>query len=279
MINFKKISLVFVLLLAACSQAEEPASPTATSRPIPTLPPGEAEWWQPGVDTSFHIQYEGEIDLSLGVDVYNLDLFETTAAMIASLHDRGVRVVCYFSAGSFEDWRPDVDSFPEAVIGEPLEGWEGEAWLDIRENEALAPVMTARLDLAAQKGCDGVDPDNVNAYTQESGFALTAADQMAYNRWLAEEAHSRGLAVGLKNDLEQISDLVDAFDFAVNEECFAYDECDLLLPFIQQGKPVFGIEYEGRPAKFCPQANTLGFQTVYKNLDLDEFQKPCWEEQ
>jgi len=277
MTNFKLIPLLLTLLLAACAQEEIPTSPTATSKPVPTFLPGTADWWQPRVDASFHIQYVDEIDLSLDMDVYNLDLFETSEAVITTLHERGVRVVCYFSAGSFEDWRPDVDAFPEAVIGEPLDGWEGEAWLDIREISGLTPVMTSRLDLAAAKGCDGVDPDNVNAYTQDSGFPLTAEDQLAYNRWIAEEAHARGLAVGLKNDLEQIPALVDAFDFAVNEECFQYTECDLVLPFIQQGKPVFSIEYEGAPEEFCPQTEQMGLQTVYKNLELDAFQVNCWD--
>lgn len=266
---------MLLFLLAACSQQNEPTSPTVTSQPVPTLSPGSADWWQPQVDASFHIQYEGEIDLSRDVDVYNLDLFETTDGVISKLHTGGVRVICYFNAGSFEDWRPDVDAFPEEVIGKPLEGWEGEAWLDIRDISALSPVMTARLDLAAAKGCDGVDPDNVTAYTQDSGFPLTDADQLAYNRWLAEQAHTRGLAVGLKNDLEQIPALVEAFDFAVNEECFAYAECERLQPFIQQDKPVFGIEYEGDPEEFCPQANEWGFQTVFKNLELDAFQITC----
>lgn len=229
------------------------------------------------MDTRFHIQYEGEIDTALDVDVYNLDLFDTPEETIAALHGRGVRVVCYFSAGSFEDWRPDVDAFTGDVLGEPLDGWEGEAWLDIRALDVLGPIIAARLDLAAAKGCDGVDPDNVNAYTQDSGFPLTRDDQITYNRWLAEEAHARGLAIGLKNDLEQIPALVDDFDFAVNEECFQYEECGLLLPFIQQGKPVYGIEYVGEPGDFCPQANEMNLQTVYKTLALDAFQVACWE--
>lgn len=42
--------------------------------------------------------------------------------------------------------------------------------------------MQARLDLAVQKGCDGVEPDNVDGYQNNSGFPLTAQDQLAYNR-------------------------------------------------------------------------------------------------
>jgi len=56
---------------------------------------------------------------------------------------------------------------------------------------ALKPIMAARLDLARTKGCDAVDPDNVDGHTQDSGFAISYADQLAYNRWMATEAHAR----------------------------------------------------------------------------------------
>ncbi|MCB2178622.1 endo alpha-1,4 polygalactosaminidase [bacterium] len=230
------------------------------------------------MDSRFYIQYSGEMDYDYDAEVYNLDLFDTPIQIIEQLHQRGVQVICYFSAGTIEDWRPDVEDFPEEVIGEALKDWEGESWLDISNLEALAPIMTARMDLAVEKGCDGVDPDNVNGYTQNSGFSLTAEDQLIYNHWLAEQAHVRGLAIGLKNDLEQIPTLVGIFDFALNEECFAYDECGLLLPFVQLGKPVLGIEYGDKPEDFCPQANQMGFQTILKHKNLDAFQVNCWDE-
>jgi len=33
------------------------------------------------------------------------------------------------------------------------------------------------------------------------------------------------------------------FDWALNEECLSYDECDLLKPFLEAGKAVFHVEY------------------------------------
>jgi hypothetical protein len=240
-------------------------SPTVEENPRP-VPPQDATW---------QIQYSGEMDYSLAVDVYNIDLFDTDAADIANLRARGVFVMCYFSAGSFEDWRPDADQFPKAVLGNEYEGWEGETWLDIRQVEMLAPIMSARLDLAIQKGCDGVDPDNVNGYENETGFPLSYADQIAYNTWLAEQAHARGLSIGLKNDLEQIPDLLPHFDWVVNESCFDYDECQMLMPFKSAGKPVFVIEYDLIPEEFCPKANELGFSAIQKNWELDSFYFPC----
>lgn len=209
--------------------------------------------------------------------MFNLDLFDTPSEAIARLHERGVFVMCYFSAGSYEDWRLDAFLFPSEVLGKDMEGWPGERWLDIRRIDLLAPIMQARLDLAVSKGCDGVDPDNVNGYTHDTGFPLTADDQKRYNIFLAEAAHQRGLLVGLKNDLEQIPELLSYFDWLINEECFFYGECELLLPFIQAGKPVFVIEYEIEPSAFCPQALQMNFNALRKNWALDAYRVDCRE--
>jgi hypothetical protein len=231
--------------------------------------------WQPTPGTSWQWQLSGEIDTSFDVVMYDIDLFDTPQAVINTLHDDGRVVICYFSAGSYEEWRPDAEQFPAEVIGAPLDGWEGESWLDIRQLDLLAPIMSARLDLAVQKGCDGVEPDNVDGYANESGFPLTNDDQLTYNRWLAQAAHERGLSIGLKNDLDQIPQLVNDFDWALNEQCFEYDECETLLPFIEAGKAVFGVEYTGTPDDFCPRANALNLDWLYKNLELDEYRVAC----
>lgn len=43
----------------------------------------------------------------------------------------------------------------------------------------------------------------------------------AFNRMIARLAHERSLAVGLKNDVDQVEELVEDLDFAVNESCVA----------------------------------------------------------
>jgi hypothetical protein len=246
--------------------------------PEPTEVPEEAspttERWQPKPGLSWQWQIQGKLDLSLEVDVYDIDLFDTPASTIAALQARGKRVICYFSAGSFEPWREDASTFPESVKGKKMDGWD-ELWLDVRQLESLAPIMRARLDLAAQKGCDAVEPDNVDAYSNASGFPLTGADQLAYNRFLADEAHARGLAIGLKNDLEQVRALEPHFDFAVNEECFTYDECDMLTPFIEAGKAVLGADYENSLSELCPVVNALGLDVIKKRYDLDVYREAC----
>jgi len=242
-----------------------PPAPTSTKPP----------WWQPSPRTSWQWQLSGTIDTSFDVQMYDIDLFDAPQSVIDQLHADSRVVICYFSAGSWEDWRPDAAQFPESLLGEDLEGWPGERWLDIRALPILGPLMAARLDLAKQKGCDGVEPDNVDGYSNTTGFPLSYEDQLAYNTWLAEEAHARGLSIGLKNDLAQIADLLAEFDWALNEQCFQYDECDLLLPFVQSGKAVFGVEYELEPEEFCSQANTMDFDWLRKNWELDAWQISC----
>jgi hypothetical protein len=161
------------------------------------------------------------------------------------------------------------------VLGKPLAGWRDELWLDVGRLDLLAPVMEARLDLAAARGCDGVEPDNVDGYQNDTGFALTAAEQLRYNTWLAERAHERGLSVGLKNDLGQVRALVTLFDWALNEQCFEYDECPALLPFVSAGNAVFGVEYRGDPGSFCPQAAEWGFSWLRKRPALGAWAIPC----
>jgi hypothetical protein len=232
--------------------------------------------WKPGPGTSWQWQLTGTVDTSIDVVMYDIDLFDVPQATIDSLHADGRIVICYFSAGSREDWRPDAGEFPQGAIGNRLDNWPGENWIDIRD-ATVREIMKARLDLAVQKNCDGVEPDNVDAFANNPGFDLFDVDQLDYNRFLASEAHARGLSVGLKNDLDQITALLDDFDWALNEECFDWDECDELLPFIQAGKAVFHVEYgDAQLAEdICPQANDLNFDSLIKNYDLDAWRIPC----
>ena len=208
--------------------------------------------------------------------MYDIDLFETSQATIQALQQQGRIVICYFSAGSWENWREDANSFPSSVLGKTLDGWPDEKWLDIRSSE-VRNLMKIRLERAVTKGCDGVEPDNVDGYANDSGFPLKASDQLDYNRFLAKEAHDRGLSIGLKNDLDQVSALVQDFDWALNEQCLEWDECDALLPFINANKAVFHVEYGNASLAntVCPKTAPLKFSTLIKKLDLDAWRVAC----
>jgi hypothetical protein len=254
----------------------EPGKPTVNIDSGTTATSSTPEIWQPALNTSWQWQLsDAPIDQSFEVEMYDIDLFENDASVVAALHASGHRVICYLNAGGWEDWRPDADLFPEGVIGKNLDGWPGEKWLDIRQMDLLAPILEARLEMCKEKGFDGVEPDNVDGYLNDTGFPLNYNDQLRFNFWLSAEAHERGLSIGLKNDLEQIPDLVEHFDWALNEECFAYDECELLMPFTEAGKAVFNVEYELETSEFCQRANALSFNSMRKNWELDAWQAPC----
>jgi hypothetical protein len=155
--------------------------------------------------------------------------------------------------------------------------WD-ERWLDVRRIRLLRPIMTSRLALAAKKGCDGVEPDIMDAYRHlpEVRKPIAAADQLRYNRFIANTAHSLGLSVGLKNDVDQLPELVQYFDFAVNEQCFQYEECSVYsASFVRQDKAVFGAEYAGDPAAFCPLANRMMLSFQKKRLALGRWRIGC----
>jgi len=207
--------------------------------------------------------------------MFDIDLFDNEASTVEALHAKGSKVVCYLSAGSWEDWRPDANEILVIARGRDLDDWPGEKWLDIRRLDLLTPVMEARLDLCRSKGFDGVEFDNVDGYANETGFPLTYQDQLRYNMFLANAARSRGLTPGLKNDLDQIPDLLPHFDWALSEQCFEYSECDALNAFVRAGKAVFVVEYHLDVRKFCLRAKALNFNAMRKNLALDEWREVC----
>ena len=230
--------------------------------------------WVPSPTDTWQWQLSGRLDPTVDAAIYDVDLFETSARDVARLHARGRRVVCYFSAGTFERGRPDSRRFPRRVIGRRPADWPDERWLDIRRLDVLGPIIRRRLDLCARKGFDGVEADNVDGYANRTGFRLRAAHQLRFNRFLARAAHARGLSIALKNDLDQAAALEPWFDWALSEECFRYRECGRLRPFVEAGKAVWAVEYGGRD--FCPAARAAGVMAMRKRLALDAWRRPCW---
>ena len=271
------ISILTLFFLVGCGNSSSKNLFYSTVKPLTT-----GSWYKPNIDTSWQWQLQGDVNTSYSVELYDIDLFDSNRTLIQSLKDDGKKVICYFSAGSWESWRSDANDFPSSVKGEKIDGWD-ERWLNI-SNEALAPIMRARLDLAIQKGCDGVEPDNMDGYTNNTGFSLSADNQLAYNKFIANEARKRGLSVGLKNDIDQIIELEPYYDFSLNEQCHAFNECEKMMPFIEENKPVLNAEYtqayinnnKGERDTMCIESNDLLFQTLVLPLALDDsFRYSC----
>jgi len=219
--------------------------------------------------TSWYWQISGTVNTDRTAKLYDIDGQEASAALVSMLHAGGHTVVCYFSAGSWEDWRPDKGDFPKAVIGNPLGGWPGEFYLDVR-SQTVRDLMAKRMDAFRAKGCDGLEPDNVDLYSANTGFGITTADSVDYDRWLAAAGHARGMLVALKNSAEVVKQVVPSFDFAIAEECFDYAECGSYSPFIAAGKAVLVAEYTKRvKAAWCAKAAALRMSLAFYNLDLN----------
>jgi hypothetical protein len=249
-------------------------------------------WWQPAARTTWDIQLDDANDTiaSNPATIIDIDLEDAAEETINEIHGAGKRVICYFSAGSYENWRDDAEEFEPTDYANPLgPEWPGEWWI-ITTSENVRRIMRERLDLAVEKGCDGVDPDNIDAYDNENGWGATEETAIDYVRFLAEEGHARGLAVGLKNGGNIVEQVVGKVDFEVNEQCVEYQECATFSPFIAAGKPVFGIEYppnveqmpEAERLRICEgiwedqeERATEGHSTVLKNMSLDAWVYRC----
>lgn len=239
---------------------------------------GAADWKRPAQGAGFAIQYQGTIaPETVAADVVDLDLFDTPDKVFRKVKEGGGYLVCYLSAGSRENWRPDAGDYPPEIVGKAYEGWPGERWVDISRLDLLGPILAARIQMAAQRGCDAIDPDNLDGYETDTGFRLTRSDAVALVRLLAKEAHRRGLAVGLKNVPELVPAVSALVDFAVTEQCAEYGFCDAYAPLLRRGRAVFNIHYGYTPARFARLCGSLDQRStnVLKRRSLDEWVKTC----
>ncbi|KAI0401880.1 glycoside hydrolase superfamily [Xylaria palmicola] len=266
-------------LTRACPPSERPRATSSA--------PGKASIIQPAVGTTWDYPLGFSLTTSNANKTtvfYPVDLENTESDTIAALKAAGHTIVCYFSAGSVESYREDAGDFPASAVGNVLDGWPDERWVDHRD-AAVRAVMAARIESAAAKGCAGVDPDNIDGYDNDSGFDLTEDDTVDYVRYLADAAHAAGLAYGLKNAGAIVDAVVDVAQWAINEECAAYSECADWAPFVAAGKPVFHVEYTeddgatsvspAKRAEACAAAGQAGFSTIIKHYQLDDWAIYC----
>lgn len=236
--------------------------PSSSSAQSYTPPPGPGTPWQ--------IRLDGEVPDDPGARIVEVD-WQAPKDLVGRLEQEGVYTVCYMSAGTVEDFRPDVGDFPDEVVGKGLPDWPDERYLDVRRLDVLGPLWEARLDSCAEAGFDAVDPDNIDVYANDSGFPLTEDDAVAAALWLADAAHERGLAIAQKNAPELTGRLVGVFDFAVTEECLSQGWCDEVSAYVDAGKPVLAIEYAEDGAtldRWCDEAEAAGLSLLVTTLDL-----------
>jgi hypothetical protein len=217
------------------------------------IPAKKADVWQPQQGIKWQIDISDNVSVNSAsapepsdAEVWDLDLFNTDESTISNLKAAGKKVICYFSAGTSEQGRPDLGGLQQSDYGAGLPDWPGENWLDLR-SDSVFNVMKGRIEQAAQKGCDAIDPDNmgklqhnrpavgieliifVDGYSNQNGGgfspALSTDDSVAFLQKMADEAASHGMAIGLKNAGDIIPSATDIVQFAVNEQCSELGEC------------------------------------------------------
>ncbi len=272
-------SFLTVVGLVACSSID---SEGTEQEPAITAATG-AKWWQPTAEQklTWYWQLQDDIDISHDVDVYNIDI-DTPQKTIDLLKARGIKLICYFSVGTVEAFRPDAGQFSPDIVGETYPGYDDERWLDISNFEKYSSIMLQRIDRCAEKGFDGVEGDNVDAFYQQgvdatgavqrgTSFGLTQQHSVDYVLWLAEESHKRGLAFGLKNAEAIAYDVVSKVDWIITESCYVYGWCDQARIFVDSNKPVFMAEYVEYLSDLnlaCGQARRYGYSAIYRDTGL-----------
>jgi len=171
------------------------APPVASASPASVCKPGvlsilggvnvyanNTPLWQPLPGTPWQIVLSSPVNawkpMVPALSIYDIDMYGNNALNIQQMHLQGIKVICYFSAGSWEVWRPDAGLFPPQDLGRDLSGWPGERWLNT-DSKDVRDIMAERIRLAAEKGCDAVDPDNMDGFVSSS-FRLTTSSVSKY---------------------------------------------------------------------------------------------------
>lgn len=289
----RRLTLLLLSLVAAVALGCEPVPdgppPTSTTSAPPTttststtstpstIPPPPAGW---PTGLTWQWQISGTVDQTVDAQVFDVDGFDATAALVAGLHANGRRVVCYLDMGSAENYRPDYGDFAPSALSTTNQDWPDEKWIHPAALDAagttgktVRQLLTARVLMVHAKGCDAVEPDMIEAASNNVTFPqmpkATAGEQLAFNRWIADTVHGLGMAVALKGDRDQADDLEPWFDFAIQEEEYAYGEQHATDAFLAAGKAVLDAEYKAplQPV-WCTDARARGISLIGKKLSL-----------
>jgi hypothetical protein len=229
----------------------------------------------PPTDAPFDYQIGGDYEPPAGVSVVSRDWFAGEP-----LDGEGGYSICYVNAFQTQPddadvERPDETSQwpPELVLTDLGDdpNWEGEYVIDLStaaRRTAAAEHVAPMIDACAAEGFQAVELDNLDSWTRMT-VPFGQPEAVAYAELLADHAHAVGLAVGQKNTPElgaRISTDVVGFDFAVAEECGAFDECTTYTEVF--GDRVIVIEYS--EAGFAAACAAVGsaLSVVLRDVDV-----------
>ena len=224
-------------------------------------------WWHPGPLSSWQYALGESLPIAVPTNIGNVEVYDVdegnepgvtegqVAASVSAVHASGAKAICYVEAGGWESYRSDAAEYSSVILGDSVSGYPDERYVDIRQwsddpgptGLTLGQILTARFQLCQQEGFDAVETDLDDTYTDTTGFPLTMPDEETFIARMAGVIHGLGMAWFLKNDINGdslISDVEPLADGTVNEQCWQYDECSALRPFVQAGKPILNVEYK-----------------------------------
>jgi hypothetical protein len=262
----------------AAARTARPAPAGAATANQPASAPPALGWWHPasvGPDNGPRFQWELDHPLQVGSaadmgggalnaagqptarpTVYDIDGIENPASTVAALHRLGARVICYIEVGAAGNYYSAAsEGIPVSYysqlgaagdLGRKVPGYP-ERYLNINAASTVSVITSLIRRQCAAKGFDAVEPDIDDSYTASTGYGITMAQNVAFDRALGAYAHSLGLAWGQKNgdsDPAFSVALEPTTDFLLTEECSFYHTCQDVTPaYVRAGKLVLDAEY------------------------------------
>ncbi len=262
-------AIVAISLLAGCTS-------NSSLRSFPSVASGQASAgdrnWEPRAGLRWQIQLTGDFRTNATANVYDLDAYRTAEQTVTELHALGRQTMCHLDVGVSDLTVPDAGRLRGPVLG--TTAGPGLRWLDIRRWADIGPVLADRVALCHGKGFDAVDADYGYGYAAETGFPLTASDQVAYDRKVADLVHSLGMAVTVRTPPALAAQIEPLVDFTVVNDCFRSASCHDYFVYIDANKAVFDVETDPGPS-FCSLARAYGFTAIRKNDSLDAYVQSC----
>jgi hypothetical protein len=219
--------------------------------------------------------------------IYDIDGIINPASTVTALHSLGKHVVCYVEVGAAGNYYSAADEgvsttyydqlHNAGVFGKKVPGYP-EFYLDLRSPATVSIIESMINQQCAAKGFDAVETDIDEEYGDNTGIALTKADQEQYMTTLANYMHGIGLGWWIKNPDDTgdsyASDMFSLADAVLTEQCNQFSSCGLLSAYVGH-KAVFNAEYHLKPSAFCHSDDTSGFNGARFNLNLTGVRKPC----
>jgi hypothetical protein len=253
-------------------------------------------------------------------NIWDTDLFQDSnrpnagiptgsSPVVRAIHAAGHYSICYVEAGAYQQGFPDNAHFARSDYGgvgdkaTQMQGYSNEYWFNLTGFRNYVPGHPATLRGAAvniaaaldkrfgwcrTEGQDAVEPDDLDGYTNKSTggqtpWGMTRADAAGFERWLADDFHSHGLAAFQKNDGANAPADARTFDGMIIEECnYYHDPCTGpggdATAYLARHKPVLNAEYtaDGETKRFCSADERAGIVGALFDVDLDgRTYQPC----